>query len=178
MAGKNPGLFGIYLNLTCLQKSVECLAAIGVRSNDVAVLLPGSAARNNSQVRHDFVEATPGFLGSTTRISVPTSGMLIETLINLGMPIYDAERYENRARNGGVLISVRCASSVWMDRVQEILKRTGAEDISLTRDAKSQMRSARLEPAYTPYASALTPDGNGALLLQRSSGAQPLTQGD
>jgi len=177
MAGKNPGLFGIYLNLTGLQKCVECLTAIGVRSNDVAVLLPHSAARNNSQVRHDFAGATPSFLGSTTRISVSVSGVLIDTLINLGMPVYDAERYENRVRNGGVLISVRCAPPLWMERVREILKQTGAEDISLSRDARAHMRSARVEP-YLSYAPPRTSGGDGALLLQRSSGLQPSTQGD
>ena len=185
MAG-NVALFGIYLNFTCLQKCVDCLRAIGVRATDVAVLLPERAGRRNVAVANEAClpkmacsthgsseEALPSFLGSTTRISVSTSGVFTGTLINLGVPVYDTERYENRIRNGGVLVSVRCTSSVWLDRVREILKQTGAEDISLSRDARSQ---ASLMPAplllAPPYTPQLPLDGNGALLMQQNSGVQ------
>jgi len=164
MLGKTPGLFGIYLNSTCLQKSVECLKAIGVRANDVAVLLTSSQGSSSVQTER----AVPSFMGSLTRISVPASGVLTDTLINLGVPVYDAERYENRVQNGGMLIYVRCASPVWIDRVAEILKQTEAVDILLSRDARAQIRSARAEQPYGPD---LAVCGSGAALRQPSAGA-------
>lgn len=165
MFGENPGLFGIYLNSTCLQKCVECLKAVGVRSNDMAVLL--SASQTGSSGRQTE-RAIPSFLGSLTRISVPASGVLTDTLINLGAPVYDAERYESRVQNGGVLMYVRCASPGWLDRVAEILRLTGAEDISPSRDARAQIRAARAEQAYAPE---LAIRGSGAVLVQPSASA-------
>lgn len=165
MLGKPPALFGIYLNSTCLQKCVECLKAVGVRSNDMAVLLTApQTGRSGRQTER----AIPSFLGSLTRISVPASGVLTDTLINLGAPVYDAERYESRVQNGGVLMYVRCASPGWLDRVAEILKLTGAEDISPSRDARAQIREARVEQ---PYAPELTVRRSGAVLMQPSTGA-------
>ena len=164
MLGKPPGLFGIYLNGTCLQKSVECLKAIGVRSNDVAVLLTASQGSSRTQPER----AVPSFMGSLTRISVPASGVLTDTLINLGVPVYEAERYENRVQNGGVLMYVRCASPGWIDRVAEILKQTEAVDILFNRDARAQIRATRVE---RPYAPELAVRASGAVLMQPSANA-------
>ena len=164
MLGKTPGLFGIYLNSTCLQKSVECLKAIGVRSNDVAVLLTASQGSSRTQPER----AVPSFMGSLTRISVPASGVLTDTLINLGVPVYEAERYENRVQNGGVLMYVRCASPAWIDRVAEILKQTQAVDILFNRDARAQIRATRVERHYAPE---LAVRASGAVLMQPSAGA-------
>lgn len=164
MLGKTPGLFGIYLNSTCLQKSVECLKAIGVRANDVAVLLTSSQGSSTVQTER----AVPSFMGSLTRISVPASGVLTDTLINLGVPVYDAERCENRVQNGGMLMYVRCASPAWIDRVAEILKQTEAVDILFSRDARAQIQSGRVEQPYGPE---LAVCGSGAVLRQPSVGA-------
>ncbi|MGH9728280.1 MAG: hypothetical protein ACRD4V_06780 [Candidatus Acidiferrales bacterium] len=160
MAGKNPALFGIYLNFGSLQKSMDCLRAIGIKTNDIAILLSSTTSEGKPGQYNSRV-SLPSFLTSTTRISVPVSGVLIDTLISLGMPVYDAERYESRVQNGGVLMYVRCLSPAWFDRVREVLKQTGAEDVSFSHDARAQIRSAPVE-AYTP---ALGIGGNGALLM-------------
>ena len=39
-------------------------------------------------------------------------------------------RYEGRVKDGGVLLSVHCDTSDQVSRAEELLKRTGAEDIS------------------------------------------------
>jgi len=169
MLGKTPGLFGIYLNSTCLQKCVECLKAVGVRTNDMAVLL--SASQTSSSGRQTE-RAIPSFLGSLTRISVPASGVLTDTLMSLGVPVYDAERYESRVQNGGVLMYVRCASPGWLDRVAEILKLTGAEDIAPSRDARAQIRAARTQQPYAPELAAR----GSAVLMQPSASAMTTTE--
>ena len=58
------------------------------------------------------------------------AGGLIGALIGMGIPEYEAKRYEGRVKEGGILLSVHCDDSAWIDKAKEILKRSGAEDIS------------------------------------------------
>jgi hypothetical protein len=57
-------------------------------------------------------------------------GTLVGALVGMGMPEYEAKRYEGRVKDGGILLSTHCETSEEIDRAKEILKRTGAEDIS------------------------------------------------
>ena len=57
-------------------------------------------------------------------------GGLVGALVGMGIPEYEAKRYEGRVKDGGVLLSVHCDSSEEISRAKEVLKRTGAEDIS------------------------------------------------
>jgi len=59
-----------------------------------------------------------------------TVGGLIGALVGLGMPEYEARRYEGRVKDGGVLLSVHCNGSRDISRAKEQLKETGAEDIA------------------------------------------------
>jgi len=56
-------------------------------------------------------------------------GGIIGALVGLGIPEYEARRYEGRIREGGVLLSVHCDSSIWVKRAKELLEETGALDI-------------------------------------------------
>ena len=57
-------------------------------------------------------------------------GGLIGALVGMGIPEYEAKRYEGRVKNGGVLLSVHCDRSDEISRAKDLLKQTGAEDIS------------------------------------------------
>ena len=57
-------------------------------------------------------------------------GGVIGALVGMGMPEYEAKRYEGRVKNGGILMSVHCDDSNWIDRAKTILKQSGADDIS------------------------------------------------
>ena len=57
-------------------------------------------------------------------------GGLVGALVGMGIPEYEAKRYEGRVKNGGVLLSVHCNTSEEITRAKELLKQTGAEDIS------------------------------------------------
>jgi hypothetical protein len=57
-------------------------------------------------------------------------GGLAGALVGMGIPEYEAKRYEGRVKGGGVLLSVHCDTSEQIPRAKEILKRSGAEDIS------------------------------------------------
>lgn len=59
-------------------------------------------------------------------------GGLIGALVGLGIPEYEAKRYEGRVKDGGVLLSVHCDTSDEISRAKDLLKATGAEDISST----------------------------------------------
>jgi hypothetical protein len=57
-------------------------------------------------------------------------GGVVGALVGMGMPEYEAKRYEGRMKEGGVLLSVHCESSEEVGRAKDILEATGAEDVS------------------------------------------------
>jgi hypothetical protein len=57
-------------------------------------------------------------------------GGLVGALVGMGIPEYEAKRYEGRLKEGGVLLSVHCDTSEEIARAKEILKRTGAADVT------------------------------------------------
>ena len=57
-------------------------------------------------------------------------GGVVGALVGMGIPEYEAKRYEGRVKEGGVLLSVHCDTSEEITRAKDILKRTGAEDIA------------------------------------------------
>jgi hypothetical protein len=64
-------------------------------------------------------------------------GGVTGALIGLGIPEYEAKRYEGRIKKGGILLSVHCDTSDEVKRAKEIMKNTGAEDISSTGESSS-----------------------------------------
>jgi hypothetical protein len=64
-------------------------------------------------------------------------GGLAGALIGLGVPEYEAKRYEGRIRKGGILLSVHCDNDDWAKRAKAILHETGGEDISSASEAKA-----------------------------------------
>jgi hypothetical protein len=59
-----------------------------------------------------------------------TVGGIVGALVGMGIPEYEAKRYEGRVKDGGVLLSVHCDTSEQITRAKDLLKQTGAEDIS------------------------------------------------
>ena len=64
-------------------------------------------------------------------------GGITGALAGLGTPEYEAKRYEGRIRKGGILLSVHCDDSEWVKSARAILVQTGAEDVSVTTEAKA-----------------------------------------
>ncbi|HZQ95300.1 MAG TPA: DUF3341 domain-containing protein [Candidatus Sulfotelmatobacter sp.] len=64
-----------------------------------------------------------------------TVGGIAGALIGMGIPEYEAKRYEGQVKNGGILLSVHSENSESTERAKEILKRTGAQDIAATGEA-------------------------------------------
>jgi len=59
-----------------------------------------------------------------------TVGGITGALVGMGMPEYEAKRYEGRIREGNYLISVHTEDSTQRSKAKEIFERAGAEDIS------------------------------------------------
>jgi hypothetical protein len=57
-------------------------------------------------------------------------GGVVGALVGMGIPEYEAKRYEGLIREGKVLLSVHCDNSDWVKRAKDILETTGAADIS------------------------------------------------
>jgi hypothetical protein len=67
-----------------------------------------------------------------------TVGVLTGALVGMGIPEYEAKRFEGRVKDGGILLSVHSDSSDWTKRAKLILEATGAQDISSTGEARSE----------------------------------------
>lgn len=63
-------------------------------------------------------------------------------LIGLGIPEYEAKRYEGYIKDGGILLSVHAASSDEVARAKKCLEQHGAKDISSTGEVKGDWKSA------------------------------------
>ena len=66
-------------------------------------------------------------------------GGLIGALVGMGIPEYEAKRYEERIKAGGVLLSVHCDTSEDITRAKDVLKHTGAQDISSSGEASADV---------------------------------------
>jgi hypothetical protein len=82
-----------------------------------------------------FIAAGPIMAALAGAGALGTVGGIVGALVGMGIPEYEAKRYEGRVKNGGILLSVHCDDHDWVKRAEEILKHTGAEDISSTSEA-------------------------------------------
>lgn len=65
-------------------------------------------------------------------------GGLTGALVGMGIPEYEAKRYEGRVKDGGILLSVHSDTSEQIKTAKEILERTGAQDISSTGESRGE----------------------------------------
>ncbi|MBN9662727.1 MAG: DUF3341 domain-containing protein [Acidobacteria bacterium] len=85
-----------------------------------------------------FIAAGP-IMGALAGLGVGGAvGGLIGALVGMGIPEYEARRYEGRVKDGGVLLSVHCDTSQQVSRAKDLLEHSGAEDISSTGEAAAQ----------------------------------------
>lgn len=66
-------------------------------------------------------------------------GGLIGALVGMGIPEYEAKRYEGRIKSGGVLLSVHCDTGEEISRAKDVLKATGAEDIASSGESSNDV---------------------------------------
>jgi uncharacterized membrane protein len=82
-----------------------------------------------------FIAAGP-IMGALAGLGVGGAvGGLIGALVGMGIPEYEAKRNEGHIKAGGVLLSVHCDTSDEIVRAKDLLKHTGAQDISSSGEA-------------------------------------------
>jgi hypothetical protein len=69
-------------------------------------------------------------------------GGIVGALVGMGIPEFEAKRYEGAVKGGGTLLSVHCDTSDQIDAAKHALKETGARDISSTGEAGSSTSGA------------------------------------
>jgi len=83
-----------------------------------------------------FVAAGPVMAALSGAAIGAGTGGVIGALVGLGIPEYEAKRYEGKLKEGNILLSVHSDNSDETSRAKEILERAGAEDISTTSEEK------------------------------------------
>src|SRR6187399_1440701 len=68
-------------------------------------------------------------------------------LIGLGLPEFEAKRYEGRVKGGGILASVYCDDNKWCTRAEDILREAGATDVT-----RSGAAAADYDKTDSPHA--------------------------
>jgi len=84
-----------------------------------------------------FIVAGPIMAALAGAGAVGALGGVAGGLVGLGMPEYEAKRFQGRITNGGILLSVHSDNSDWTKRAKDILERTGAQDISSSGEASA-----------------------------------------
>jgi hypothetical protein len=64
-----------------------------------------------------------------------TAGTFTGAVIGMGIPEYEAKRYETHVKNGGYLLSVHCDDVSWENRAKAIMRMCGATDVDDKREA-------------------------------------------
>lgn len=77
-----------------------------------------------------FIAAGP-IMGALAGIGAgAATGGLIGALVGMGIPEYEAKRYEGQVKDGGILVSVHCDNSDWVSRAKDVLERAGGQDVA------------------------------------------------
>lgn len=69
-------------------------------------------------------------------------GGITGALVGMGIPEYEAKRYEGRVKQGGILLSVHCDDSHWTKKAKIVLENTGADEISSTGEAAADFAAS------------------------------------
>ena len=83
-----------------------------------------------------FIAAGPIMAALSGAAAGAALGGLTGALIGMGIPEYEAKRYEGKVKDGNMLISVHAEDSTQRARAKNIFTRAGAEDISYTEEAR------------------------------------------
>lgn len=102
--------------------------ALGWLSGVGAIAVPGLGA---------FIAAGPILAALSGAAAGATVGGISGALVGYAVPEFEAKQYEDRLRDGNLLISVHTESVVQQAHAREILSKNGATDISQREEARA-----------------------------------------
>ena len=105
--------------------------ALGLLAGIGALAIPGIGP---------LIAAGPLFAALSGAAAGAAVGGVAGGLIGLGIPEYEAKRYEGKVREGNILISVHVENSDEGDRAERIFEGAGMEDISNTSETSVPSR--------------------------------------
>lgn len=100
--------------------------ALGLLAGIGALAIPGVGP---------FIAAGPIMAALSGAAVGATIGGIAGALIGMGIPEIEAKQYEAKIKEGNILISVHAHDGDVVDRVEDIMKEAGAEDITSTGEA-------------------------------------------
>ncbi len=155
---QNPAAFGLYPSTKALHFGAEALRAARFRHTDISVMysdgkqalrlretLPGELdVADDDGASLGGILTTLSSLGAVVMSKdgpfmaggpilatlVGEGSSLLASLRELGLPESDIESFENRLKDGGLLLSVQCDDGDWAARACEIFAQTGAERVA------------------------------------------------
>lgn len=106
-------------------------AGIGLLAGIGALAIPGLGP---------FIAAGPIMAALSGGAIGAGVGGIAGALIGLGIPEFEAKRYEGKVKEGGILISAHCDNSSELKQAKEVFEREGATDISSTGEAAANLQ--------------------------------------
>ncbi|MGX2041428.1 hypothetical protein ACWJKU_15045 [Methylocaldum sp. MU1018] len=79
-----------------------------------------------------FIAAGPIMAALGGAAAGGAAGGLVGALVGLGIPEYEAKRYEGKIKDGNILISAHTEDSDQRSKAKDIFEQAGAEDIATT----------------------------------------------
>ena len=76
-------------------------------------------------------------------------GGLVGALVGMGIPEYEAKRYEGRVNDGGILVSVHCENSEEVTRAKNVLKHIGGEDVASSEEKAVSTHTKNTAETYS-----------------------------
>lgn len=77
-------------------------------------------------------------------------GGVAGALIGMGIPEYEAKRYENLVKQGGILLSVHVDDSEWLKKAKKILEDDGAHDVSSAGEEEESGKRRKSDDYHAP----------------------------
>jgi hypothetical protein len=69
-------------------------------------------------------------------------GGVTGALIGMGIPEFEAKRYEGHLQKGGILLSVHCDTPGEIMRAKEVVESTGGEEVTSTGESSIDTNTA------------------------------------
>lgn len=155
---RNPAAFGLYPSSSALHFGAEALRAAKFRHTDISVMYSDGIRALQLRDADPFADDGVAEDGPVSRAGLLTSlsglgavlledgpymagGPILSTLVSqgdsllnslrgLGLPEEEIASFEDRLRQGGLLLSVQCDDEGWAVRARAILVETGAERVA------------------------------------------------